>query len=154
MSSNTGFNTSNKVKCFGSSAAICFEETLFPESSPNAGIPTINLEIAPRQGSDVQWNRKLIFQLSDRELPDLVSVFLGYSPGLKIKRPAQGLDVERQQGKILFRGHAGQGKLFLVPVVPGDAFKACCLLLKRLKQQTGFDSEGVIVAALRGAASM
>ena len=54
-----------------------------------APVPTINLEVAPREGEHVNWSRKIVIQLSDEELPVLCGVFMGYLPKLHLKRPGK-----------------------------------------------------------------
>lgn len=141
-----------KVKCFGSHAALCAEATF---TSPESGrTPTINLEVAPRKGPDVIWDRKIIIQLSDSELPIVCSVLMGYLPRIHLKRPGRGIEMERQPNKIFVKASSGTGNLFVLPISIGDTFRLTSLLLKQLSKQSGLEDENLILAALRGAASL
>lgn len=141
-----------KVKCFGSKAALCAEATFSPKDG--GGIPTINLEVAPRQGPDVVWDRKIVVQLSDSELPVACSVLMGYLPSLHLKRPGKGIEIERQTNKLFVRASAGEGNLFMMPVTIGDTFRLSAIMLRQLTRQAGIGDETLILAALRGAASL
>ena len=77
-----------KVKCFGKSAALTVEATVIQKAG-NPPLPTINLEVAPRSAERVEWERKIVIQLSDSELPVLCAVLMGYLPELHLKRPGK-----------------------------------------------------------------
>lgn len=141
-----------KVKCYGSKAALCAEATFYSKDS--GGVPTINLEVAPRQGPDIDWGRKIIIQLSDCELPMVCSVLMGYLPALHLKRPGKGIEFERQANKLFVRASAGNNNLFMLPVTIGDTFRLSAIMLKQLTKQSGIESETLILAALRGSASL
>ena len=141
-----------KVRCFGSSAALTAEATMLMKAGVN--VPTINLEVAPRYGKDVSWDQKIVVQLSDQELPLLCAVFMGYMPSLHLKRPGKGIEISRQPNKMYIKASAGQGKLFALPAPVGDSFRLCALFLKQLKYQSGIEDETLLLAALRGSASL
>ena len=129
------FSQQEKVKCFGSKAALCAEAVF--TSKDNGGFPTINLEVAPRQGSEVAWNKKIVVQLSNTELPIVCSILRGYIPSTHLKRPGKGIEIERQPNKIFIRASAGEGNLFMLPITIGDTFRLSALLLKQLQKQAG-----------------
>ena len=141
-----------KVKCFGSKAALCAEATFSPKDS--GGVPTINLEVAPRHGPEVAWDRKIVIQLSDSELPVACSVLMGDIASLHIKRPGKGIEIERQANKLFVRASAGEGNLFMLPVTIGDTFRLSAIMLRQLTKQAGLSDETLVLAALRGAASL
>ena len=142
-----------KVKCFGKSAALTVEATVIQKAG-NPPLPTINLEVAPRLAERVEWDRKIVIQLSDSELPVLCAVLMGYLPELHIKRPGKGIEVARQPDRLFIRATAGTGNLFMLPVTIGDTFRVSALLLSQLKKQSGLEDETLLLAALRGAASL
>lgn len=47
-----------KVRCFGKSAAITAEATVINKDR-QAPVPTVNLEVAPREGADVNWGTRV-----------------------------------------------------------------------------------------------
>jgi hypothetical protein len=142
-----------KVRCFGNSAAITAEATVINKDR-QAPVPTVNLEIAPREGADVNWSRKIVIQLSDQELPVLCGLFMGYIPRVHFKRPGKGIELERQPGGIYIKASAGHGALFSLPAGIGDSFRLCALFLQQLRLQSGIGDETLLLAALRGASTL
>jgi len=143
-----------KVKCYGKTAAITAEATLLPHAEYGK-TRTVNLEVAPREiGSKrFDWDRKIVLQLSDVELPLLCALLLGFQSSLKVQRPGKGIEFERQEGKLFIRASAGTGNLFSLPVTPGDCFRLSALCLRQLMSQSGL-GESLVLAALRGAATL
>jgi hypothetical protein len=142
-----------KVKCFGKSAALTVEATVIQKAS-TPPLPTINLEVAPRSAERVEWERKIVIQLSDSELPVLCAVLMGYLQELHLKRPGKGIEVARQPDRLFIRATAGAGNMFMLPVTIGDTFRVSALLLSQLKKQSGLADETLLLGALRGAASL
>lgn len=142
-----------KVKCFGKSAALTVEATVIQRTG-SLPLPTVNLEVAPRSTERVEWERKIVIQLSDSELPVLCAVLMGYLPELHLKRPGKGIEVARQTDRLFIRATAGTGNLFMLPVTIGDTFRVSALLLSQLKKQSGLEDETLLLGALRGAASL
>ncbi len=140
-----------KVKCFGKQAALCAEKTWLQKQN---NLATINIEVAPRQGESVNWQNKITIQLSDRELPELCAVLMGYLPSIHVQRPGKGVEIIRQSQKLFIRASAGAGRLYVLPVCIGDTFRFSALLLKVLKEQCGLSDETMLLAALRGAATL
>jgi hypothetical protein len=147
---NRTLSEQEKVKCFGSKAAICVEGTILEKE----GVETINLEIAPRQAENVDWSRKIVIQLSTSELPQLCAVLMGYLNSLHLKRPGKGIEIERQKGHLYLKASAGMGNMFVLPVQMGDAFRITALSLKQLVKQSGLTDETLVLAALRGCSSL
>lgn len=147
---NRGFGA--QVKCFGLQAALCAEITRLQQSKRE--LTTINIEVAPRQGESVNWGQKIVLQLSEKELPELCAVLLGYLPSLHLKRPGKGIEVIRQSHKLFVRASQGPGRLYVLPICIGDTFRLNTLFLSALKQQSGLEDETLILAALRGASTL
>ncbi len=142
-----------KVRCFGKQAAITAEATVIRRDG-HPPIPTVNLEVAPREGAEVNWSRKIVIQLSDQELPVLCGLFVGYIQRLHLKRPGKGIEIERQQGGIYIKASAGHGVLFALPTGVGDSFRLSALFLQQLRLQSGISDETLLLAALRGASAL
>jgi len=140
-----------KIKCYGQSSALCAEAT-FTQGSES--IPTINLEVAPKDGKDYAWARKIIIQLSDNELPLVCCVLMGYIPSVHLKRQTKGIEIRRQKNSLYVKASSGKDNVFALPITIGDTFKLSTIMLKQLIKQTGLESETLVLAALRGAASL
>lgn len=141
--------SNEKVKCFGASAALCAEAT----TPKDKDTPTLTLEVAPRSGESVNWDRKITIQLSTSELPIFCGVLSGLLPCLHFKRPDKGIRIERQAGNIYVVATQGRENSFSLPVSIGDTFRLSVFALKRLKAQASLD-EGSLTLALRGACAL
>jgi hypothetical protein len=141
-----------QIKCYGQQGALCVEETFLKENQDT--ISTVNLELAPRQGETVDWVRKINFQLSVRELPELCAVMLGFLPDCEFKRKEKGLIFKRQTDKIFVRATQGRNSLALLPLGIGDSYRVSAFLLNALKKQTHQDDGQLMLAALRGSAAL
>ena len=143
-----------KVRCYGYQAALTVEGTRLTSQHNPHGIATVNLDIAPNQGSQVDWSHKITLQLSDTELPVLAAVCLGYLPSAQFKRPTKGIYIERQDNKLFVSASQGAGNQFALPIPIGQTFQIGCLLLAQLKQQVALEDSDLLIAALRGAAAL
>ncbi|KZY73750.1 hypothetical protein A3740_03205 [Oleiphilus sp. HI0068] len=143
-----------KITCFASSAALQVEAT----KRHKDGVPvsdTISLELCPVTNQRPEWNKKISIQLSEDELPIYASVLLGYLPKAQFKRQDKGIFLERQKGKVYYRGTAGAGNLFQIPVPIGKSFNMSQLALSQLI--TGSDIElgsDCVLAALKGVSAL
>ena len=142
-----------KVRCYGSAGALTVEATQLHKNGQVCG-DTVNLDVAPKDSNGVQWDRKITLQLSDSELPILASVCLGFLPKAQFKRPDKGIVIERQVNKIYFNATQGAGNNFALPVSIGQTFQITALVLTQLQKQTGLSDGNLLIAALRGSASL
>lgn len=142
-----------KVRCFGSHAALTVEATNLLRKGELTG-HTVNLDVAPRQGEKVDWTQKITVQLGESELPLLACVCLGYLPRTELKRPGKGILIERQANRIFVSATAGRGKIFALPLPIGQVFQVSALVLAQLQRHTGLNDGAMIIASLRGAASL
>jgi hypothetical protein len=140
-----------KVKCFGGKAALTCEATFV--SRDNRQVPTINLEVAPKEGQAFNWSRKITVQLGEQELPLLCALFLGFVPSLKIAREDKGIEVIRQDKNIFLKATGAKRGLFAMPILPGDSFVLGAFLLKRLTLQTGLQGD-LLLAAIKSAGKL
>jgi len=138
---------SPKVKIYGGQAALCAEAICINKNGQP--VYTINLEIAPKVSEQVHWQRKILIQLSQSELPNVCSVLLGYQNEVHLKRPGKGIELIRQPENLYIRGSQGIGNLFALPASSGDVFRLSAFLLQQLKKQCGLESETMMLAALR-----
>jgi hypothetical protein len=142
-----------KVRCFGSTGALTVEATLLQKNGAACG-DTVSLDVAPKDSNGVQWDRKITLQLSTTELPILAAVCLGYLPKAQFKRPDKGIVIERQDNKLYVCATQGAGNNFSLPVPIGQAFQIASLLLIQLQKQTQLNDGDLLIAALRGSASL
>lgn len=142
-----------KVRCFGSKAALTAEATYITQEG---GVPlaALNLEVAPRQGERIEWNRKIVLQLGEDDLPLLCCVCLGYLPKAEFKRPTKGITIERQPGRIYLAASQGSGTGYALPLPISQSFRLGALALAQLKKQSVCDDEQLVLAALRGAVAL
>jgi len=142
-----------KVRCYGSSSALTIEATKLHKNNVECG-DTVNLDVAPKGDNGVQWDRKITVQLSENELPILAAVCLGYLPKAEFKRPGKGVVVQRQENKIYVSATQGAGNNFALPIPIGQSFQIASLLLIQLQKQTQLYDGDLLIAALRGSASL
>jgi len=142
-----------KLRCFGSTGALTIEATYLHKKGRICG-DTVNIDVAPKDNCGVNWDNKITLQLSDSELPVLASVCLGYLPKAQFKRPTKGIIIERQTGKLYVCATQGSGKNFSLPVPIGQTFQITALVLAQLQKQSHLDDGQLLIAALRGAASL
>lgn len=142
-----------KVRCFGSNAALTVEATpLLVKGVPHGH--TVNLDVAPRQGENVIWARKITVQLSDTELPIMAAVCLGYLPKAHFKRSGKGIFIERQPNKLFVSATQGSGNAFALPIPIGQTFQVSSLVLSQLQKQADYSDGNLLLAALKGAAAL
>ena len=153
-----------KVAFYGKDFGFQAEETFVKSSQHDSGspIPTLNFDIFPlisdsnnpSQGKKGDWDKKMIFQLSKKELPILCSVLLGYLPKIEIKRPDKGIEIVRQPGNLFVRASGGKGRLYVLPIDMSDTFQLSSFALSRLQEQVGGMDDALLLASLRGAAGL
>lgn len=155
MPSETELNPSDqpKVRCFGTNAALTVEATpLIVKGVPHGH--TVNLDVAPRQGENVIWARKITLQLSDTELPIMAAVCIGYLPAAHFKRSGKGISIERQPNKLFISATQGSGNAFALPIPIGQTFQISSLVLAQLQKQTDLSDSNLLIAALRGSSAL
>ncbi|MCG8614306.1 MAG: hypothetical protein MI864_27655 [Pseudomonadales bacterium] len=142
-----------KVRCFGSNAALTVEATPLLTKGIASG-HTVNLDVAPRHGENVDWKRKITIQLSDTELPIFASVCLGFLPNAHFKRSDKGIIIKRQPNKLFVSATQGSGCVFALPLPIGQTFQVSSLVLYQLQKQTELTDGNLLISALRGAAAL
>ena len=142
-----------KITCFASNAAIQVEAT----QRHKEGVPiseTVSIEMCPVYNQRPDWKSKLSVQLSEDELPIFAAVLLGYLPKCEFKRPEKGIFIKRQKGKIFFKGSAGLGNLYLVPVPIGKTFNFSQLVLKQLTSELESMCSEFVLAGIKGSSAL
>jgi len=124
---------------YGGKAALCFNADL-----TRKGFYTVALDgamaTAPRK---YNWTDKIRIQMTNRELPDVLAVLLGYKPECAYQNHGpqnnKGFRIENQGAKFFVNLMEKGKKLVAVPMEHIDAFYAANLLMHQL--QKNYDSE-------------
>lgn len=151
MHSDRGFG--EKVTCFASSAALQVEATQRHKDGVAIG-ETISIELCPVVNQRPDWKSKLSIQLGEDELPIYAAVLLGYLPRCEFKRPDKGVFVERQQSKVYYRGSAGAGNLYQIPVPIGKTFNMSQIVLKQICSGFGSLNSDFVLAGIKGSSAL
>ncbi len=139
------FEDQEKCRCYGSQAVMCVEAVVSRKD-----YPTVNLEVAPRQGNEMLWDQKIVLQMSSQELPLLAATLLGYRMACEFKRKEKGINIARQKENLFVR--ASQGTILALPITPGDVFKFNSIVLNQLMKSSPCNDRLMLVA-LKGMAS-
>jgi len=143
---------SRKVRVFGKTAALTFEET----TSRHEG-QTISVDAAAKQGETVLWKDKIIFQFTVDELPVLAAVLIGALPEFDFKfhgeKKDKSVGVYRRANAVLFKVVHGQ-KCFTVPVPPGQLFHLSSLVMSQLSASWPGIDGSMMLAQIRSLASV
>lgn len=137
-------------KIFGSKSALNFADadTKGGENSP--GYPTVNIEGAPSAGErKYNWEKKLILQISEAELPGVTAFFLRLIPSVKGQHHGQAKDkwfeFVYQNDKHNFFLKVGQGKtVYAVPCSRGEGAYIASIFVRRLSKRMGVAPSGLI----------
>ena len=149
------FNPRNqpKARCFGRQSALTVEGTRLMKHDQPVG-DTVNLEMAPKDAHQVNWDQKITLQLSESELPVFAALCLGYLQEVEFARPGKGIKIERQANRLFFSASQGQGRQYALPVPIGQVFQITSLVLAQLSKQSCVQDGSLVLAAIRGAASL
>lgn len=142
-----------KITCYASEAGMQVEETQRHKN----GVPiaeTVTIEMWPVINRSPDMKRKISIQLSKDELPIYAAVLLGYLPRCQFKRPDKGIFIERQKGRTYYKGSAGMGNLFQVPVPIGKTFNMSQLVLKQLTSGLQEMSSEFVLAGIKGSSAL
>lgn len=114
-------------------------------------VPTVMLDMAHRVNNAAQWAEKVQMQPTPQELPAITAVFLGYARKAKIERDTRWMEFFDQNANLFIKAGDSSGRVFALPVMPGDRFHVGALMLSRIEAQYAGMGAGLVLAALRGA---
>lgn len=144
-----------KVACFASNAAVQVEATQrHKDSLPIDDGQTVTIEMCPVINQRPDWKTKLGVQLSPDEIAIYSAVLLGFLPRCEFKRPDKGIYIERQKGKIYYKGSAGMGSLYQVPVGIGKTFNISQLVLKQICASMPETNSDFVLASIKGSSAL
>jgi len=133
---------------FASSATLCVEATL-----TKGNYQTLTFEAAPKKrGAPTDWAVKVAVQLTVRELPEAVNVFLGRTICADFHHHGTAKNKSlsmRRTGNAIMVTISAPGASFTVPVTAGDAFHLAALGLARLVESNAAIGTTGVLAALR-----
>ena len=140
-----------QLKIYAASAALTIET----QKNAAETYATLGIEAARRiKGSKTyDWSTKLMIQVTERELPTLLAVLLGYQTCCQFKY--HGVDKNKSYtlqslrlGRLFTLSSAEHGKIS-VPVNPTDSFSLSCLAMNQLQRNHGGLSSDVLLTLLK-----
>ncbi len=122
-----------QVHVYGGKAAACFSA----DTKRNSTAQTVRIETAESNGTrSYAWENKIAVQLSVKELPLVLGVFMGWLPAYKAEGHGdnndKGFSLERQEGKFFLSMFAKGQRARALPIPPGDAYCITSLLLRQM----------------------
>ena len=137
----------HSVHVYGGKAALCFsaDETRADKEQ------TVRLEAATALGGRrYDWGQKVALQFTSRELPQVLAVFMGWIPQLKLSAHGPANDkwasfANQAGGKVYVTiGQSKNSKA--VPIMAGDIYQIVDLLIKQLlKNSPHMGAEGLLM---------
>jgi hypothetical protein len=142
-----GVQKYHSVHVYGGKAALCFsaDETRADKEQ------TVRVEAAAALGGRrYDWSQKVALQFTTRELPQVLAVFMGWIPQLKLNAHGPANDKW-----ALFANQAG-GKVYVtmgqsknskaVPIMAGDIYQIVDLVIKQLlRNSPHMGAEGLLM---------
>lgn len=143
------------IHAYSKGAALKIElDTLRAEEKGEAVQYTIQIEAARANAGRYDWERKVPFQLTRRELPLLATFLLGFGPETLVfnnhgPNTDKRLEVLDQGGKVFVKlGYAGRAAI-PVPVEAADVFAWGELCMVALRLNRPLVDAGALLALLR-----
>jgi len=137
----------HSVHVYGGKAALCFsaDETRTDKEQ------TVRLEAAAALGGRrYDWSQKVALQFTTRELPQVLAVFMGWIPVLKLQAHGPANDkwamfANQAGGKVyVTMGQSKNSKA--VPIMAGDIYQVVDLLIKQLlRNSPHLGAEGLLM---------
>lgn len=116
---------------YGGKAALCFQADEVKGSKTR----TIRVEAATCTGTKTyDWKSKVAIQLSVKEMPLLLGVFLGYLKIYEVSgHNGKGFKIEDQGGKFFMSVNAKDNGSKPVPIPAGDSYPIIALFLRQMQ---------------------
>ena len=139
---------------YASKAALCISA-----DQTRSGVHTVRIEAAEaaaQRRSD--WQQKIAVQLSRRELPLVLAVFMGWLDRFEGKghgdNNSKWFIVENQSNKLFLSIH-GKGQTPRgAPIQPGDGYAVTTLMLRQLLRNDPFLSPSILLSLVRREAAL
>lgn len=141
----------NGFPVYGQTAALKFEKG-FSEK----GRPVLVVDGCNKSGDAFDWGNKIILQLSDREVPELLCCVLGLTEEFEARNHGSKRNksihlVNQPKHQRIYVKLSRPEYSVKVPMNPFAVFQLGTLALSVLADQTGFDVQSCL-AVLRGTA--
>lgn len=156
-STDTSLPYQRGVHVYGGKAALTFELAL--ATARRQEYATIKIEGAKAlAGKQFEWDNKLVFRLTKRELALFAATLLGWLPKLEFtghgEEKSKTLAVEDQGGVLFVRLTQGR-RLLAVPIPAEEIFDVTALVLQALAQnEPHLDSQTILHLVKRAAAML
>lgn len=139
---------------YGGKAAACFSADF-----TRSNLATVRIEAAETSGQrNYNWKDKVAIQLSSRELPMVLATLMQWLPKFEGKghgtNNEKWFTLENQAGKLFLsvncKGKAARG----VPIMPGDAYSLCTLIMRQMLKNDPFLSSEILLKIVYKQAEM
>lgn len=147
---------------YGAKAALCIEPALIEDIGLDQRTPafhTLSIEMAPSSGDrHYNWDNKIVFRLTKREMPLFVSVMMGWI-SIPVRMANHGNDRDKtleitDQGGGIFVKLRQARRVLAIPMPAEEVFAVCTLALTTLARNTPLLDTQTLVLVTRRAAAM
>ncbi|WP_049820940.1 hypothetical protein [Methylibium petroleiphilum] len=139
---------------YGGKAALCFSA-----DQTRAKVHTVRLEAAEASATrQYDWQRKIAIQLSQRELPLVLAVFMGWINRFEGKGHGENnskwFTIEQQGNKLYLSVNAKGQSPRGVPIMPGDGYAVTTLLMRQMLKNDPFLTPEILLSLVRKQAEL
>lgn len=139
---------------YGGKAALCFSA-----DQTRAKVNTVRLEAAESCAiRQYDWQRKIAIQLSQRELPLVLAVFMGWINRFEGKGHGENnskwFTIEQQGNKLYLSVNAKGQSPRGVPIMPGDGYAVTTLLMRQMLKNDPFLTPEIMLSLVRKQAEL
>lgn len=144
---------------YGAKAALCVEPALIEDIGPDQRAPvfhTLALEMASARGNGhYDWDSKIVFRLTKREMPLFVAAMMGWIPTLSMANHGnekdKALEITDQGGSIFFKLRQAK-RAIAVPMPAEEVFAVTTLALTTLvRNAPQLDTQTMMMVVKRAA---
>ena len=139
---------------YGGRAAACFSA-----DTTRGGTNTVRLEAAEASATrQYDWNGKIGIQLSQRELPLVLAVFMQWLPKFEGKGHGENnskwFTLENQGNKLFLSVNARGRSPRAIPIMPGDGYAVTTLLIRQMLKNDPFLTPEILLSLVRKEATL
>lgn len=134
---------------YGGRAAACFSADM-----TRGGTHTVRLEAAESSAArQYDWQGKIGIQLSQRELPLVLAVFMQWLPKFEGKGHGENnskwFTLENQGNKLFLSVSAKGRSPRAIPIMPGDGYAVTTLLIRQMLKNDPFLTPEILLSLVR-----
>lgn len=139
---------------YGGKAAACFSADI-----TRGKVHTVRLEAAESSAArQYDWQRKIAIQLSQRELPLVLAVFMQWLPKFEGKGHGENnskwFTLENQGNKLYLSVNAKGQSPRGIPIMPGDGYAVTTLLIRQMLKNDPFLTPEIVLSLVRKEAAL